>query len=40
VRAMLPTVLGHRFSLSYDALADGVNHQQVVEELLDSVEIG
>ena len=24
VRAMLPTVLGHRFSLSYDALADGV----------------
>ncbi|MGC9493400.1 AAA family ATPase [Vibrio genomosp. F10] len=40
VRAMLPTVLGHRFSLSYDALADGVNHQRVVEELLDSVEIG
>ncbi len=40
VRAMLPTVLGHRFSLSYDALADGVNHQRVVEELLDNVEIG
>ena len=40
VRAMLPTVLGHRFSLSYDALADGVDHQRVVEELLDNVEIG
>ncbi|NOH81033.1 MoxR family ATPase [Vibrio sp. RE86] len=40
VRAMLPSVLGHRFSLSYDALADGVNHQRVVEELLDFVPIG
>ncbi|MGF1753352.1 MoxR family ATPase [Vibrio makurazakiensis] len=40
VRAMLPAVLGHRFSLSYDALADGVDHQRVVQELLDSVEIG
>ncbi|WP_295902520.1 MoxR family ATPase [uncultured Vibrio sp.] len=40
VRAMLPAVLGHRFSLSYDALADGISHQRVVEELLDHVEIG
>ena len=40
VRAMVPTVLGHRFSLSYDALADGVDHQRVIEELLDAVEIG
>lgn len=23
VRAMVPSVLGHRFTLSYDALADG-----------------
>ncbi len=40
VRAMVPSVLGHRFSLTYDALADGVDHQRVVEELLDYVEIG
>ncbi|MEZ9231267.1 AAA family ATPase [Vibrio amylolyticus] len=40
VRAMLPAVLGHRFTLSYDALADGISHQRVVEELLDHVEIG
>ncbi|MGF1751085.1 AAA family ATPase [Vibrio cionasavignyae] len=40
VRAMASMVLGHRFSLSYDALADGVSHQTVVDTLLDSVEIG
>ncbi|MCX8770250.1 MoxR family ATPase [Vibrio parahaemolyticus] len=40
VRAMVPSVLGHRFSLTYDALADGVDHQRVVQELLDCVEIG
>ncbi|MCL9776224.1 AAA family ATPase [Vibrio methylphosphonaticus] len=40
VRAMASMVLGHRFSLSYDALADGVSHQVVVDRLLDSVEIG
>ncbi|PMK03612.1 MoxR family ATPase [Vibrio sp. 10N.261.55.A7] len=40
VRTMLPAVLGHRFTLSYDALADGISHQRVVEELLDHVEIG
>lgn len=40
VRAMVPSVLGHRFTLSYDALADGVDHQQVVMTLLDHVAIG
>ncbi|MGP8306919.1 AAA family ATPase [Vibrio sp. YIC-376] len=40
VRAMVPSVLGHRFSLTYDALADGVDHQRIVQELLDYVEIG
>lgn len=40
VRAMVPSVLGHRFTLSYDALADGVEHQQVVMTLLDHVVIG
>lgn len=40
VRAMVPSVLGHRFTLSYDALADGVDHLQVVMTLLDHVVIG
>ena len=40
VRAMVPSVLGHRFTLSYEALADGVDHQQVVMTLLDHVVIG
>lgn len=40
IRAIAHPVLGHRFSLSYDALADGINHQRVVNELLDHVEIG
>ncbi|MCF5904897.1 MULTISPECIES: AAA family ATPase [Aeromonas] len=40
VRAMVPSVLGHRFTLSYDAQADGVDHQQVVMTLLDHVVIG
>ncbi|MGR5065037.1 AAA family ATPase [Photobacterium sp. DNB22_13_2] len=40
VRAMSPMVLGHRFTLTYDALADGINHLRIVEELLDHVEIG
>lgn len=40
VRAMVPSVLGHRFTLSYDALAQGVDHQQVVMALLDHVVIG
>ncbi|MCF5889842.1 MoxR family ATPase [Aeromonas veronii] len=40
VRTMVPSVLGHRFTLSYDALADGMDHQQVVMTLLDHVVIG
>lgn len=40
VRAMVPAVLGHRITLSYDALAEGVAHPQVVMELLDHVAIG
>ncbi|HHQ4555003.1 TPA: AAA family ATPase, partial [Aeromonas veronii] len=40
VRAMVPSVLGHRFTLSYDALAQGVDHHQVVMALLDHVVIG
>ncbi|MGF1721350.1 MoxR family ATPase [Vibrio kyushuensis] len=40
IRAVAPMVLGHRFSLSYDALADGVTHLDVVNELLDHVAIG
>ena len=40
VRAMAHSVLGHRHTLSYDALADGVSHQQVIDELLDHVVIG
>ncbi|AJR08793.1 MoxR family ATPase [Photobacterium gaetbulicola] len=40
VRAMAPMVLGHRFTQTYDALADGINHLRIVEELLDHVEIG
>ncbi|MFA0414617.1 AAA family ATPase [Vibrio renipiscarius] len=39
VRAVTPAVMGHRFSLTYDALADGIDHPQVVVELLDNVEI-
>ncbi|MEH0688150.1 MoxR family ATPase [Vibrio cholerae] len=40
VRSVAPAVLGHRFTLTYDALADGVDHQRVVNELLDCVAIG
>ncbi|GAL03888.1 MoxR-like ATPase in aerotolerance operon [Photobacterium aphoticum] len=40
VRAMASMVLGHRISLSYDALAEGVTHQAVVNALLDHVQIG
>lgn len=31
VREVVPYVLGHRFTLSYDALADGVTHEKVIE---------
>ena len=40
IRAMAHSVLGHRITLSYDALADGVTQQQVIDELLDHVVIG
>jgi len=40
VRAVCPAVLGHRLTLSYDALADGVDQTKVVKTLLDTVEIG
>lgn len=40
IRAVVPMVMGHRFILSYDALADGVTHQQVIDELLNTVTIG
>ncbi|QYJ78405.1 AAA family ATPase [Shewanella acanthi] len=40
VREVAPLVLGHRLSLSYDALADGVHQNDVVLELLDVVSIG
>ncbi|OCH27724.1 AAA family ATPase [Aliivibrio fischeri] len=40
VRAVAHSVLGHRISLSYDALADGINSKDVVQVLLNSVVIG
>ncbi|MFJ3259531.1 MULTISPECIES: MoxR family ATPase [unclassified Pseudomonas] len=39
VRAMLHPVLRHRLSLSFDALADGVDADQVLDRLLDLVPI-
>ncbi|SON51773.1 AAA family ATPase [Vibrio tapetis] len=40
VRSVAPMVLGHRFSLSYDALADGISRSDIIHTLLDHVEIG
>ncbi|MDR9826787.1 MoxR family ATPase [Vibrio sp. FNV 38] len=40
IRSVAPMVLGHRITLSYDALADGINSTYVVNELLDHVVIG
>lgn len=40
VRAMLPLVIGHRLTLSYDALADNVSRSDVVNQLLDHVNVG
>ena len=40
VRAVAEMVFVHRLVLSYDALADGVSQQMVVNELLDHVAIG
>ena len=40
IRAVAHSVLGHRISLSYDALADGISTQDVVAILLNTVVIG
>lgn len=40
VRKVAPAVLCHRLMLSYDALADGVDSDQVIEELLGLVAAG
>ncbi|MBW3503458.1 MULTISPECIES: MoxR family ATPase [unclassified Pseudomonas] len=37
VRAMVHPVLRHRLQLSYDAVADGINADQVLDRLLDKV---
>ncbi len=39
VRAVLHPVLRHRLQLSYDAVADGVSADQVIDGLLDKVAI-
>jgi len=39
VRAMVHPVLRHRLQLSYDAVADGVSADQVLDRLLDKVAI-
>ncbi|MGF6691817.1 MoxR family ATPase [Pseudomonas sp. D(2018)] len=39
VRAVVHPVLRHRLQLSYDAIADGVNADQVIDRLLDKVAI-
>ncbi|MNZ20230.1 Denitrification regulatory protein NirQ [compost metagenome] len=39
VRAVLHPVLRHRLQLSYDAVADGVSADQLIDRLLDSVAI-
>ncbi len=40
IRAVAHSVLGHRISLSYDALADGISTQDIVAILLNTVAIG
>jgi MoxR-like ATPase len=40
VRAVAPAVLRHRLILSYDALADGIDTDQVVTDILDLVAAG
>ncbi|MOA22186.1 hypothetical protein D3C78_1427310 [compost metagenome] len=39
VRAVVHPVLRHRLQLSYDAVADGVSADQVLDRLLDKVAI-
>ena len=40
VKTVAPAVLRHRLILSYDAMADGVDTEQVVRELLAMVAVG
>lgn len=40
IRAVAHSVLAHRISLSYDALADGITTKDVVQVLLNSVVVG
>lgn len=40
IRAVAHSVLGHRISLSYDALTDGITTQDIVQILLNNVVIG
>ncbi|WP_376844027.1 AAA family ATPase, partial [Bordetella pertussis] len=39
VRAVAHPVLRHRLHLSYDAVADGVTAEQVIDRLLDTVAV-
>ena len=39
MRAVVHPVLRHRLQLSYDAVADGVTADQVLDRLLDKVAI-
>ncbi|AEC20401.1 putative regulatory protein [Pusillimonas sp. T7-7] len=39
VRAVAHAVLRHRLHLSYDAVADGVNSEQIIDRLLDTVAV-
>lgn len=40
VRAVAPAVMRHRLILSYDALADGIDTDRVVAEIMDLVAVG
>ncbi|CFM13787.1 regulatory protein [Bordetella pertussis] len=39
MRAVAHPVLRHRLHLSYDAVADGVTAEQVIDRLLDTVAV-
>jgi MoxR-like ATPase len=39
VRAVVHPVLRHRLILSYDAIADGAQHDQVIDELIKGVAV-
>ena len=40
VRAVAPAVMRHRLILSYDALADGIDSDRVVREIMELVAVG